>query len=276
MNASAAAIEAVLLQESTFYLVFQAGLAFALFTLAGCLLFAVPYGKHSEASAVAFITVDARLGWWLMELPATLSFAYFYPKGSHAWEPMPLFLASLWALHYGNRGWFFPLSIRVAPGSKGASFSLVVILSGWLLTAMHGYLSARWYSEFGSHLFAGWERKPLFWCGLCVYQASFWITVHAEHVQRNLRSRDPAVAAKEPRYKLPVGGAWNWCTSPAYAFELIGWFGFALMSWNPGGLAVTLVTLGNLGPRAVQNQRWYRDKFPDYPVERAVLLPFLL
>jgi len=174
--------------KATFDLAVQAGLLFALFTILGCLLFPVPYGKHAESSSVAFFTMDPRLGWWLMELPATLSFAFFFPKGSHANEPMPMLLACLWALHYGNRGWFFPLSIRVQPGQK-ASFSLVVILSGWFLTALHGYLSATWYSEFGSHLTKDWMRSPLFWCGLIIYQTSFWTTIHAERIQRNLRSR---------------------------------------------------------------------------------------
>jgi 3-oxo-5-alpha-steroid 4-dehydrogenase 1 len=262
--------------EHDYFIAVQAGLLFALFTILGCVVFPVPYGKMAENSAVSFVTIDPRVGWWLMELPATLSFLYFYPQGQHAREPVPLLLAALWCLHYGNRGWFFPWSIRVQPGQK-ASFSLVVILSGWFLTALHGYLSARWYSDLGTHLTREWLASPLFLAGLGLYQLSFWTTVHAEHVQRNLRSRDPAVARTEPRYKVPYGGAFQYCTSPAYCFELVGWFAFALMSWNPGGLVVTLVTASNLVPRAFQNQAWYRDKFgAHYPADRAAIFPFIV
>jgi 3-oxo-5-alpha-steroid 4-dehydrogenase 1 len=37
-----------------------------------------------------------------------------------------------------------------------------------------------------------------------------------------------------------------------------------------------LITIANLVPRAFQTHRWYREKFPDYPSERRVLIPFLL
>jgi hypothetical protein len=29
-------------------------------------------------------------------------------------------------------------------------------------------------------------------------------------------------------------------------------------------------------PRALQNHRWYRAQFPDYPANRKALVPFLI
>jgi hypothetical protein len=64
---------------------------------------ASPDGKLSESSAinVELLNLDPRLGWLLMELPATLSFWFFYlvMGGPGAREPLPMLLAALWALH---------------------------------------------------------------------------------------------------------------------------------------------------------------------------------
>ncbi len=41
------------------------------------------------------------------------------------------------------------------------------------------------------------------------------------------------------------------------------------------GLAFALFTFCNLAPRAVANHAWYRDRFPDYPGGRRILVPGL-
>jgi 3-oxo-5-alpha-steroid 4-dehydrogenase 1 len=40
-------------------------------------------------------------------------------------------------------------------------------------------------------------------------------------------------------------------------------------------LAFALYTAANVGPRALVNHRWYRERFPDYPKQRKALIPFL-
>ncbi len=50
-------------------------------------------------------------------------------------------LALLWAVHYGNRGWYFPLNIRVASGQT-ASFNIMVSGIGAVFTGLHGHLNA--------------------------------------------------------------------------------------------------------------------------------------
>ena len=37
-----------------------------------------------------------------------------------------------------------------------------------------------------------------------------------------------------------------------------------------------VISLGNLVPRAFATQRWYRERFPEYPRERKALIPYLL
>ncbi len=182
---------------------------------------------------------------------------------------------------YGNRGFFFPLSIRVAPGKK-SSFSLTVVTIGWVFTALHGYLNATWYTRIGTHLFTAgsgqwpaWASSPVFLSGLALYQFSFWATVHSEYIQRNLRSASPS--KEEPAYKIPRGGFFELVTSPTYFFELLGWLAFALMTLNPGGLVVFCVSAANLVPRAFQQHEWYLRKFDNYHLlNRKALIPFVI
>jgi 3-oxo-5-alpha-steroid 4-dehydrogenase 1 len=39
---------------------------------------------------------------------------------------------------------------------------------------------------------------------------------------------------------------------------------------------IFLISAGNLVPRAFQTHKWYREKFPDYPAERKVIIPHVL
>jgi hypothetical protein len=41
------------------------------------------------------------------------------------------------------------------------------------------------------------------------------------------------------------------------------------------GLAFALFTACNLVPRALANHRWYQRRFPEYPPERKIILPFV-
>ena len=52
--------------------------------------------------------------------------------------------------------------------------------------------------------------------------------------------------------------------------------GFAIATWSLGAVFVLLVSAANLIPRAFQVHEWYKEKFPDYPRQRKVLVPYLL
>jgi len=258
--------------NATYDTVLAIGFAFAAFTLLGSLFVASPYGRFS--SSRMGITLNPKLGWWLMEIPATVVFLGFYLQGPRAAEPVPLLLAAVWMLHYGNRGWFFPLSIRVAPGRR-STFSVTVMAMGMFVTAIHGYLNARLFTEYGQHLTADWLHDPRFLAGLAVYACGFFIIVQSEAIVRNLR--DPRAAnSRGGDYRIPYGGLYRYVSSPQYLGELIAWSGFSLMTWGLPGLMILLISAGNLVPRAFATQRWYREKFPEYPAERKALIPHVV
>ena len=104
-------------------------------TAAECLA-PTAYGRFGATLTVA---LDPRVGWWLMELPCTLSFGYFFFACGGAAERTPASraLALVFCLHYLYRGWIFPMLIRPHKGGSGG-FSLVPALGGWVVTILHG------------------------------------------------------------------------------------------------------------------------------------------
>lgn len=249
--------------------VLTVGFAFTVFVVIAQRFVQSPYGRF--ASGKMGVNLDPRLGWWLMELPATVVFVAVFVMGSRRSEPMALVLGGVWLIHYANRGWFFPLTLRVAEGQK-SSFSITVVLAGWFVTAMHGYLNAAWFTEFGHHLSLEWLTDPRFWVGAVIYYSGLLLVLHSERVVRQLR--DPKDTTG-PRYRIPRGGGFRWVTNPAYLGELVGWAGFALMTWSPAGLLIFCISAANLVPRAFATHQWYQEKFPDYP-DRKVLIPGIL
>ncbi|MEM8593713.1 MAG: methyltransferase [Pseudomonadota bacterium] len=231
-----------------------------------------PYGRF--ASKRAKFSLTPQLGWFLMELPATLSFVYFYFQGQNRFETVPLIFLGVWLIHYGNRGFMFPFLMRVAKGAK-ASFGLVIVLTGWIVTTLHGYLNAVFISHLSDHLNDSWLTDPRFIIGLLIWATGYLLNLHSDSIIRNLRTKKE-VANGEKNYRIPKGGLFNYITNASYFSEIISFIGFAIASWSLGALFVLGVTVANLVPRAFQSHQWYVDKFPDYPKKRKVLIPGIL
>lgn len=251
--------------------VLTAAFVFAAFVIIAGFFGQSSYGRF--ASPKLGFNLNPRFGWWLMEIPATVVFALTYLSGPARCEPTSLVLAGIWVLHYANRGWFFPLAIRQMPG-KRSTFNLSVVVMGMAVTAMHGYLNGALFSHDYLHRYdTGWLTDPRFLIGVVLYLCGFVLLVHSEAIVRHLRAKNDPGAAE---YRIPYGGAFRFVTSPAYLGELIAWSGFAVLTWALPGVAILLITAGNLIPRALQTQRWYEQKFVDYPTDRKALIPFLL
>lgn len=230
------------------------------------------YGRFG--SSAAQISLDPRIGWWLLELPCTVSFCYFFfGDKQRARAPAASVLGAIFVMHYMYRGWIFPALIRVHNGAK--SFSPVTAFGGWIVTILHGYLSARWFGRHGPHLREGGGAlkallKPRPLLGLFMYYSGLAMIVWHDSLLRSLRY--PGA----PRYSIPRGGLFDYATSAQYFVELWAWTGFAILSWGPNGLFILLVSVGNLVPRAARTHDWYLAKFGgEYPASRARLVPFV-
>ncbi len=261
-----------LMSPEGYSMVLTGSFIYAGLILVGAMFARAPYGRFGAEGMG--LSLSPRLGWFLMELPATLSFLWFYLHGQNAAELVPMIFLGVWLVHYGNRGFVFPLLMRVAKGSRG-TFGLLVVVAGWLVTTLHGYLNAVFISHLSTHLTPEWLTDPRFLIGMAIYAFGFIMNVHSDAVVRNLRSK-AEVARGERVYRIPRGGLFRYVSNPSYFTELLSFTGFAIATWSPGALFVLLVSAANLVPRAFQVHQWYQKKFDDYPAERRVLIPYLL
>jgi len=221
-----------------------------------------PYGRHARPGWGP--TLDARLGWALMESPAVVVFLVIYLSGGNAGDAAPLALLALWQIHYVHRTFIFPL--RMPPGGKRMPLSVAAMAFGFNL--LNAYINARWLSELGTYA-DDWLSSPAFIIGTLIFAVGFIVNIHSDRILFRLRraSRD---------YGIPHGGMYRYVSCPNYLGEIVEWIGWAIAAWSPAGLAFAFFTAANLAPRAISHHRWYRERFPDYPPERKALIPFIL
>lgn len=257
----------------TYQMVLWIGFAYVAMIVIGGFVAPAPYGRFADTKYG--MSLSPRLGWFLMELPATISFVYFFFQGKNSHEIVPLFFLGIWLMHYANRGFIFPALMRVAKGTSN-SFSFMVVAAGWLVTTFHGYLNAVFIADLGTHFTPDWFTDPRFIIGMTIYFFGFIMNVHSDAIIRNLRSKEE-VERGEKVYRIPQGGLFKYVSSPSYFTELLSFTGFAIATWSLGAVFVLLVSAANLIPRAFQIHAWYKEKFGDeYPTQRKVLIPFIL
>lgn len=79
----------------------------------------------------------------------------------------------------------------------------------------------------------------------------------------------------DKKYHLPKGGWFEYITCPHYLAEILIYFSLFLSSMTlTNGLLLFFVIL-NLISSACDTYDWYCDKFPDFPKERRILIPYL-
>jgi len=250
------------------------GFVYALLIFVSSLFGTAAYGgRFGGGKRAKGIKLGSKFGWVLMELPGLIVFPIVFFMGSNADQLVPLLFLGIWMFHYTNRALVAPLLMRVQPGST-ASFSLGVVIAGWITLLLHGYFNAAYISDYGTLYTDDWLQDPRFQLGLLIYGIGFTLNVHSDRILRHLRSPNPS--PDEPRYKIPYGGGFRWVSCPQYFGEILSFTGFAVMTWNLGAVFVLAVTAGNLIPRAIFTHRWFVKNFEDYPPERKAIIPYLL
>ena len=167
-----------------------------------------------------------------------------------------------------------PALMRVPKGTK-SSFSITVVLIGWVVTSLHGYLNATWASTLSPNTGIEWFTDPRCIAGIALYYGGLMLNLHSDHVIRNLRTKREVQDGIKV-YRVPTGGLFRWVTNASYFSELVFWVGFALLTWSWAGVFILAISLANLVPRAIATHRWCREKFPDYPENRKALVPFII
>jgi steroid 5-alpha reductase family enzyme len=151
----------------------------------------------------------------------------------------------------------------------GGRMPVAVVAMALAFNLLNAFINARWISALG-HYPAAWLVDPRFIVGAALFLLGYAVNLHSDRVLRRLRGPG------QSGYRIPYGGLYRYVSCPNYLGEIVEWFGWALATWSPAGLAFAVYTTANLAPRAWQNHRWYRERFPDYPPERRALVPHLL
>ncbi len=222
-----------------------------------------PYGRHNRSGWGP--QIPGKLGWVLMEAPSLVGFLWFYLRGEHRAELVPLVLLGLWQLHYINRTIIYPL--RTRPSGKTMPVFIAAMAFGFNI--FNAWLNATWISALGDYP-VEWLTTPAFIIGALLMIGGFGLNMWSDHILINLRRPG------ETGYVIPDRGPHRLVAAPNYLGELIEWIGWAVMTWSFAGLAFALYTAANLAPRAIAHRRWYRERFPDYPRERRAIVPYLL
>ncbi len=246
------------------------GLVIPLATVLVSRFVSAPYGRFGGQWPLP--KLHAKWGWILMELPATLVFWPAFLTGPRSGWTVPTIIAGIWGIHYLNRGFIFPSLLRVPKGSR--TFSIVVVVTGMFVTALHGYLHGFFIARYGDHLTDAWLSDSRFWVGLGLYLAGLVLNIHSDSVLRALRTPQE-VQRGDKIYRMPRRGGFIFVTNPQYLGELTAWVGFAMLTWSLAGVVILAISAANLIPRAIATHKWYRDRFPDYPRARKILIPFI-
>lgn len=225
-----------------------------------------PYGRHT--GAYRGVTINATLGWIVMESPSVLVFFGCWLLGARSNDPARTALLALWGLHYVHRAYIFPFRRR--GGER--RMPVLVAAAALCFTMVNGYLNGRWIFTLAPATSYGpaWLVDPRFCVGAGLFLLGFAINQHADLTLFRLR------APGETGYKVPRGGLYELVSCPNYLGEIVTWIGWAVASWSLAGLCFALWTIANLLPRAVAHHRWYQEKFADYPRGRRALIPFVL
>jgi len=238
----------------------------ALAAVTFCALFFVtaPYGRFTRGGWGP--SISARWGWVLMESPSLITFWVFYLIGGQRGNLLAIVYLLMWSAHYVNRSFVYPFRVQ---GSR-PSITVSVIVMGATFNVGNGYLNSRYLYTLGPDLQASWMLDPRFVIGFVLFAAGFALNQYSDRTLISLRRPG------ETGYKIPQGGPYRFVSCPNYLGEIVEWGGWAVASWNPGGLAFFVWTTANLAPRAIKTHAWYRREFPDYPSKRKALLPFIV
>ena len=208
--------------------------------------------------------IDARWGWFWMELPALVTFpsVYFASGNLHLVGNIAV---ALWLAHYGHRTLVWPLVVL----RPGATIPSGMWMSGGAFNVTYGALLGS-YLAFAPQLGDAWLSDPRFLAGVVLMIGGAWLNLWSDYRLLALRRRSGHQRV------LPEGGAFNLSCCPNLLGEIIEWLGFALLTWCLPALAFALWSIANLVPRALWRRSWYHTNFPDFPRTRAALIPGLL
>jgi hypothetical protein len=250
--------------ETTFTILVYIWIALGVLLFPLLLKISAPYGRHSRSGWG--ITIPNHLGWFVMELPALVVFAYFFLAGSNRQSAVTWLFFSSWVLHYTNRTLVFPFRIKI----REKRIPALIVGMGFGFNLVNGFFNGYYFGSLAPHYPQNWFVDSRFFLGISLFLTGLGINWWSDSILLGLRN------SGQKHYSIPQRGLFRAISCPNYLGEIVEWGGFALMGWSLPALSFFIWTVVNLIPRALDHHRWYKEQFESYPERRKALIPFLL
>ena len=208
--------------------------------------------------------INSRWGWFVMEVPALLTFPVIYFFGPHH-HFVGHTVVALWGAHYTHRALIWPWIVP----RRDSKMRVTLCASGIVFNVLNGGLWG-WFMGYIADYANDWMTDPRFVIGVTLAISGGMLNIWSDYRLRRLRMDNGG------KYVIPRGGVFNLVSCPNLLGEIIEWVGFALLSWSLPGLAFALWTIANMVPRALWRHAWYRETFENYPLQRRAILPRLI
>ncbi|RCV09557.1 hypothetical protein SETIT_2G039300v2 [Setaria italica] len=145
------------------------------------------------------------------------------------------------------------------------------------VTISTSYLLSTATMIYAQHLSRGLPDPPvdLLYPGVAVFAVGLAGNFYHHYLLSRLRA-DGGGGGGDKGYKIPRGGLFELVTCPHYLFEILGFFGFAMIAQTVYALAVATGTAAYLAGRSCATRRWYESKFDEFPARIKALVPFVL
>ncbi len=249
-----------LIQTYKIALIFQFSVSVVVFIF--LFFVSAPYGKFTRKGWGP--RMNSLIAWMLMEIPAVLTIAVtaWIFRNTIGWSWIFLLI---WEFHYIYRTFIFPANMH--HGRK--TFPVSMMVSAVFFNFINGYINGVFLFSIRPLAGPSWFADPRFIAGVILFFIGFSVHVDSD---RRIQARKPGPG----RYIIPQGGMFRWVSCPNYLGEIIQWFGWAMLTWSPAGLAFALFTFANVFPRGLSGHRWYRQNFSDYPENRKAVIPGII
>ncbi|KAK2709861.1 3-oxo-5-alpha-steroid 4-dehydrogenase 1-like isoform X1 [Artemia franciscana] len=228
------------------------------------LLMPAPYGRFTSRK-YGFM-ISAKIAWMVQESPGFLVPLWLILFSSaEAWRSSITnkILISYVLVHYFQRSFIYPALIR---GGKPTPF--VSFLNAVGICGLNGLMQGLYLVNHTIYS-SKWLLDPRFLLGSLLFFGGMAINIHSDSILRKLRKPG------QSGYKVPYGGAFKFVTAANYFGEALEWNGFAIATWSPTALVFAVFATLFLALRSERYQRFYKEKFEDYPKDRKIFLPFV-
>lgn len=237
-------------------------LATAAVTFVLLFFISAPYGRHNRKGWGP--QIDNKWGWFFMEIVSPSALVVSFLMGWQEPARVSYLFLALWLFHYSYRTVYFPLKIN----TKGKKMPLAIVLMAVFFNSINGGTNGYFFGQFGNVYESYSLFSFQFVVGFGLFVTGFITHFTADKTLINLRKNNS-------EYVIPNSGLFRQVASPNYLGEITQWLGFAVLTNSFAAWCFLAWTIANLLPRAVANRNWYRERFPEFPKNRKILIPYL-